>query len=289
MQCQQLYTSLNFRDVMIRSGKLIHDEVGSGLGLDFAGYKQERSESGTNKKVIGLGHSCIANILHNQPNYLCWELNDDDDLEAYASVPCVYATAYYALYIRGGLKENSKVLVHCGAGGVGQASLRLCKKRLSHLATQLFVTCGNEDKKNFLHEEYGIPMENIGDSRNSSFTKLINKQTDGKGVDMVINSLSGKLLVASIDCLSFGGILLELGKSKINGAVMQHLRQGDKQLSMIDLDQLMRNQTAFEPVRKMIQCGLQNKEITSIRNKVFNAPEEVEEEIEFMSRGGQKK
>ena len=280
-----LYASLNFRDVMIRSGKLIHDEVGSGLGLDFAGYKQERSESGTNKKVIGLGHSCIANILHNQPNYLCWELNDDDDLEAYASVPCVYATAYYALYIRGGLKENSKVLVHCGAGGVGQASLRLCKKRLSHLATQLFVTCGNVDKKNFLHEEYGIPMENIGDSRNSSFTKLINKQTDGKGVDMVINSLSGKLLVASIDCLSFGGILLELGKSKINGAVMQHLRQGDKQLSMIDLDQLMRSQTAFEPVRKMIQCGLQNKEITPIRSTVFNAPEKVEQAFEFMSSG----
>ena len=51
----------------------------------------------------------------------------------------------------------------------------------------------------------------------------------------------------------------------------------------------MRCQTTFKAVKKMIQCGLQNKEITSIRNKVFNAPEEVEEEIEFMSRGGQKK
>ena len=51
----------------------------------------------------------------------------------------------------------------------------------------------------------------------------------------------------------------------------------------------MRYQIAFEAVKKMIQRGLQNKKITSMRNKVFNAPEEVEEEIEFMSRGGQKK
>ena len=48
----------------------------------------------------------------------------------------------------------------------------------------------------------------------------------------------------------------------------------------------MRYQIAFEAVKKMIQRGLQNKKITSMRNKVFNAPEEVEEEIEFMSRVG---
>lgn len=290
------FASLNFRDALVGIGKLPRSDAitgysreGSGFGLDFAGYvvsaQDSRLETLTRKKVIGLGRDCIADMLQDQPCHLCWELGDDDDLEAFATVPCAYATAYYALCVRGGLQENSRVLVHCAAGGVGQAALHLCKRRLADPASQLFVTCGNATKRNFLHESCGIPMENIGDSRSRSFAILIRNRTRGEGVHLVLNSLTGEQMEASIECLSFGGQLLELGKGTLDPSVMENLRRNDKQLSMIDLDQVMNCSSAFEPLRQMIEIGLRNGEVIPITRKVFSVPHETKDAFEFMSAG----
>lgn len=57
-----------------------------------------------------------------------------------------------------------------------------------------------------------IPENHIGNSRDTSFEQMIMMETDGKGVDMVLNSLSEEKLLASVRCLATGGRFLEIGK-----------------------------------------------------------------------------
>ncbi len=57
-----------------------------------------------------------------------------------------------------------------------------------------------------------MPESHIGNSRNDSFLLQIMKLTDGKGVNLVLNSLAAEKLQISIQCLSVRGRFLELGK-----------------------------------------------------------------------------
>ena len=66
-------------------------------------------------------------------------------------------------------------------------------------------------------ETHGIPRDHIFYSRDESFKEDILKATDGKGVDLVLNSLSGELLHASWKCVAEYGLLVEIGKRDLIG------------------------------------------------------------------------
>ena len=283
---QVAFASLNFRDVMVGTSRLErskmfmgHGRDSGGLGLDFAGFVHSSPSSAQEQpkatQVIGLGCNCIASTLPRQPKYLCWELEDHCDLEKFATIPCAYATAYYALCVHGRLQKHHKVLIHCGTGGVGQAALHVCKRRLENPASQLFVTGGTHKKRSFLCSTFEIPERNIGDSRSCEFKNMVLKQTNGKGVDLVLNSLAGDLVEAGVACLSFGGTLLELGKTELPPSILQLLRRDDRHLAMIDLDQVMAHESRFMPVQTLLAQGLKSGEVKPLSpSTVFGTTEE---------------
>lgn len=292
------FAGINFRDMMVGLRKLDRNKAltgygrdTGGLGLEFAGLmvshpqqsqlnEHQREKS---KKVIGLGCDCITTTLPRQPTYLCWDLEDDFDLKKYATVPCAYSTVYYALCVRGNLHSGHKVLVHCGAGGVGQAALHICQSRLADPATQLFVTCGTETKREFIHAEFDIPLENIGDSRSCDFERMVMQRTSHKGVNLVLNSLTGDRMAASVSCLAFRGTLLELGKTSIDPHVVQSLRHNDRQFAMIDLDRVMACRAKFECVWTLLNDGLRTGEVKPLTHTVFPAPQATKAAFDFMS------
>ena len=122
------FASLNFRDVMIATGKLPPDALpmelqGSNdcvLGLEFSGI---RAESGS--KVMGiLPVKALATAVITKEAFV-WDVPESWTLEEASSVPVVYCTAYYSLIVRGGLKHRHSVLIHSGSGGVGQAAISI--------------------------------------------------------------------------------------------------------------------------------------------------------------------
>lgn len=138
-----------------------------------------------------------------------WEVPDAWTLEEAATVPVAYATAYYALVVRGNMKRGETVLVHAGAGGVGQAAISIAL----HAGCTVYTTVGTPEKRAFLRERYPSVLDtHIGNSRDRSFEQLVLEQTHGRGVDLVLNSLAGDQLQASIRCLAKGGRFLEIGK-----------------------------------------------------------------------------
>ncbi len=96
-----------------------------------------------------------------------------------------------------------------GSGGVGYAAIRICQS----MDCDIFTTVGSEEKKQFLLKEFPqLKQSQIFNSRDNKFEADILKMTDGYGVDLILNSLSGEKLFSSVKCLARNGRFCEIGK-----------------------------------------------------------------------------
>ncbi|MFI2352725.1 type I polyketide synthase, partial [Streptomyces sp. NPDC019443] len=126
-----------------------------------------------------------------------------------ASVPVVFLTAYYALVDLGGLRAGESVLVHAAAGGVGMAAVQLAR----HLGAEVFGTA-SPGKWGRLRGS-GLDEAHIASSRDLDFEGSFLGVTGGRGVDVVLDSLAGEFVDASLRLLPRGGRFLEMGKTDI--------------------------------------------------------------------------
>lgn len=111
--------------------------------------------------------------------------------------------------LSGELKKGEKILIHSGTGAVGQAAINVAL----HYGCEVFTTVGTQEKRKFIRDTFPtIPDDHIGNSRDTTFEQMIFKQTKGRGVDIVLNSLAEEKLQASIRCLAKKGRFLEIGK-----------------------------------------------------------------------------
>lgn len=105
------------------------------------------------------------------------------------------------------------MLIHSACGGAGLAALHLAQM----IGAEVYVTVGTEEKVQFLVQEHGIKRNRIFTSRDISFAEGIKRETQGRGVDLVLNSVSGELLHATWHCIAPFGKLVELGKRDLIG------------------------------------------------------------------------
>lgn len=152
-----------------------------------------------------------------------------------ASLPLAFTVAYAALVDAARLTPGKSVLIHAAAGGVGQAALMLSK----HLGvTEIYATAGSQEKREHISREHGIPIERIFNSRDASFTRAVLAATKRRGVDVVLNSLPGPLLQASLDAVAPLGHLVEIGKGDIAANSLLALASFSRGISLTSLDVL---------------------------------------------------
>ena len=121
----------------------------------------------------------------------------------------VFATACYALVDLAGVKPGQRVLVHAAAGGVGMAAVQLAR----HFGLEVFATA-SRGKWDTLRA-MGFDDDHISDSRSLEFEDKFRAATGGRGVDVVLDSLSGDFVDASLRLVAPGGVFLEMGKTDI--------------------------------------------------------------------------
>jgi mycoketide-CoA synthase len=126
-----------------------------------------------------------------------------------ASVPVTFLTAYIALVDLAELSAGQRVLIHAGAGGVGQAAIQIAR----HLGADVFATASPH--KHPVLENLGVPHQHLASSRTLDFVGAFHDATDGQGMDVVLNSLSGDFVDASLQLLPRGGSFIEIGKTDI--------------------------------------------------------------------------
>lgn len=125
-----------------------------------------------------------------------------------ATVPIAFVTSYYALIEMAKIKPGEKVLIHAGAGGVGQAAIQLAR----HLGAEVFVTAS--PRKWPVLRALGIPQDHIGNSRTLDFAEQF-QEVRGAGIDVVINSLAGDFIDRTMAIMAPGGRFVEIGKTDV--------------------------------------------------------------------------
>lgn len=203
-------TGLNLLDVMIALGQVI----GEAFGQECAGVVT-RVGSGVTRfsvgdRVCGLLRGTFTTFARGTQ----WQFAQLPASVAYAEgagMPVVYTTAYYGLYDLARLQPGESVLIHWGAGGVGQAAVQLGKLA----GAEIFITVGSLDKRDFIHQHYGVSVDHILSSRDLTFVHGIKRLTTGRGVDVILNSTSGQALRATWECIAPYGRFIEIGKVDI--------------------------------------------------------------------------
>nr|AYW76477.1 MjmC [Streptomyces sp.] len=201
---------VNFRDVLNALGMYPGDA--GWMGCEAAGVVLETGSEvtafGVGDQVFGMVQGAFGPVAVADRRALA-KVPDEWSLEDAAAVPLVFLTAYYGLVDLAGLSSGESVLVHAGAGGVGMAAIQLAR----HLGAEVFATA-SESKWDTLRS-LGVPEDHIASSRTTDFEERFLEVTGGRGVDVVLNSLAGEFIDASVRLLRSGGRFLEMGKTDI--------------------------------------------------------------------------
>ncbi|VAZ75437.1 Phenolphthiocerol synthesis polyketide synthase type I Pks15/1 [Mycobacterium persicum] len=199
---------VNFRDVLVALGMY---PGGGELGIEGAGVVVEIGP-GVSGVAVGdavMGLLGVAGPEAVVDQRLVTTVPAGWPLDTAAGVPVVFLTAFYGLSDLAGVRAGQKVLVHAAAGGVGMAAVQLARR----WGLEVFATAGR-GKWDTLRE-LGFDDDHIGDSRTLEFEEKFRHTTGGAGVDVVLNSLAGEFVDASLRLLSPGGRFIEMGKTDI--------------------------------------------------------------------------
>ncbi|MEV6710429.1 type I polyketide synthase [Lentzea sp. NPDC051208] len=199
---------LNFRDVLNVLG-MFDGEPGP-LGNEVAGVVVEVGSGVTDlavgEAVMGVAAGGVGTVTV-APRAYVTRVPDGWSFETAASVPLVFLTAYYGLKELAGLSAGESVLIHAGAGGVGMAAVQIAR----HLGAEVYATA-SAGKQHVLREA-GLDDGHIADSRTLDFEKHFTTTSDGRGVDVVLDALTGEFVDASLRLLPRGGRFMEMGKA----------------------------------------------------------------------------
>ncbi len=208
-------SSINFADVLVAFGRYPAFEGRlPQLGTDFAGVVTAVGPDVTEHTVgdhvggvcadgcWGTFITCDARRAVTLPTGLT-------DEQA-AAVTTAHATAWYGLHELARIRSGDKVLIHSGTGGVGQAAIAIARAS----GAEIFATAGSEQRRQLLRD---MGIEHVHDSRSLEFADQIRRDTEGYGVDVVLNSVTGAAQRAGLELLALGGRFVEIGKRDIYG------------------------------------------------------------------------
>ncbi|MEM9058776.1 MAG: SDR family NAD(P)-dependent oxidoreductase, partial [Pseudomonadota bacterium] len=151
-----------------------------------------------------------------------------------AAVPANYLTAWHSLVDVAGLKAGESVLIHAAAGGTGLAAARVAQA----VGARVFATASRGKWPALTVRG----VQHVMDSRSAGFGKQVRALTDGRGVDVVLNSLTGDAIAEGLDALAPDGRFIEIGKREVWSSQAVAERRDDVHYHVVDLMDLARRE-----------------------------------------------
>ena len=229
-------SGLNFWDVFRSLGFI---EEGN-LGREMCGHVIEVgadvSAVSVGDHVTGLGFGAFAAEMITREELVA-PAPAGFSVSDLATIPSAFVSAALS-YEFSGLERGDRVLIHAGAGGVGLAAIQLAQAA----GAEVFATA-SAPKQAYLRS---LGVENIFDSRQTTFGEQILKATDGAGVHVVLNSLTGEGYIdASLSCLAKGGRFVELARRDILSEEEMAAVRPDVAYAILELDVMKKTDPAW--------------------------------------------
>ncbi|KAI1773059.1 putative polyketide synthase [Hypoxylon cercidicola] len=241
--------ALNFKDLANAMGFVAAND--HRFGLECTGYVTQIGKNVPDLQVGGRvllvrrDGGCFANRVrtryhgvHRLPDWMSFE--DGATLGI-----CVH-TAIYSLIDLANVQKGQTVLIHSGSGGVGLAAIQLCH----YLGAEVYTTVGTDAKRKFLVENYGVAEDRIFSSRSVTFATELMKATNGRGVDVILNSLTGDMLHESWNIVAENGNFIEIGKKDMLDRHNLSMKPFDRNASYRAFD-LSRKSISDETTRRV--------------------------------------
>lgn len=211
IEIQIKFAGLNSHDDLITAGQLKASDTGSECSGNVirVGDACERFQVGDSVAVLHNG--CFATSIRLRETGPIVKIPGGISFANAAAMPVDFATAHIALHNVARIQPGETVLIHSASSDTGQAAVQIAK----NAGATIFATVSSESKKQLLMDVYGIPVSQIFSSRTIVFSKMIKHRTGGKGVDVILNSLTGEGLFESWRCIAPYGRFIEIGKRDI--------------------------------------------------------------------------
>ncbi|KAJ4300383.1 hypothetical protein N0V88_003057 [Collariella sp. IMI 366227] len=224
---------INFKDVFVAMGQMAPDVVMAG---EAVGVVTAVGENMHKFYTVGDRVACMhAEPFASHPRvngYHAHVLPQGMSWSDGASVIGIFYTTWWCLDQVARLRKGQSILIHAGSGGVGQAAIMLAQ----HVGAEIFVTVGSQRKRELVMETYNIPETHIFSTRSTTFKDGVLRLTGGRGVDVVLNSLSGELLDASWESVAPFGTFVEIGKADMYKRKTISMAPFDKCVSFVPVD-----------------------------------------------------
>ncbi|KPM39275.1 Lovastatin diketide synthase LovF [Neonectria ditissima] len=226
-------SGVNFRDVLVVLGSIPWTRPGfEGSGTVLrVGPAVEHLRPGDEVFFGALHGGSFATHLQ-MPAWHASRIPEGFSAAEAAGISVAYSTAVMSVLRIGRLQRGESVLVHAASGAVGQACIVLAR----HVGAEVYVTAGSPAKRDFLRREFGIAADHVFNSRTAEFRDGILAQTGGRGVDVVINSLSGNLLQETWAIVADFGRFVELGKRDVLQNSYLPMRPFDRNVTFAGVD-----------------------------------------------------
>ena len=227
---------LNFSDVLISVGAvemepMLGDEYCgrvTGIAPDVTGFQ-------VGDRVLGLGIGTFRPNLATRAE-MAAHAPDSLPASALATIPTSFVSAELGFQMSG-LTAGDRVLVHTASGGVGLAAIQLAQAA----GAEVFATA-SAPKQAYLRS---LGIRHVFDSRTTDFGQQVLAATEGRGVNVVLNSLTGPgFIEASLACLASQGRFVEMGRRDIWTPHEMASARPDVAYSVLEVDSLKRHDPA---------------------------------------------
>lgn len=231
------FSALNFKDILNILKPVEEFQNYNQVGFDYAGVVtsvgSEVTKVQVGDPVCGLNIMNVALPSHIKlPEHAVIPIPDKWTFAEAACFPAVFSTAYYCLVHIAKIQKDEILLIHTASGGVGLVTIQLAK----HFGLKIIATAGSNRKRAYLRS---LGIQHVFHSRNTNYGKEILKVTNGLGVNIVLNSLTGPgFKEASLGACAAGARFVEMSRLNIwSVEEVQELRP-DVQYSIIDLSKM---------------------------------------------------
>jgi acyl transferase domain-containing protein/NADPH:quinone reductase-like Zn-dependent oxidoreductase/acyl carrier protein len=271
--------TIHFRDILIALGIYPTDDgslprLGSDVGGVVAAVGTDVDDLHVGDRVVSVVPDGTGTMASHCLAAADLTVRVPDSLTTVELTPSVltYVTAWHALHDLARLREGETVLVHSAAGGTGLAAVAVARL----LGATVLGTAGTEAKRRHLRE-HGV--EHVFDSRTLDFAEQVRAVTGGRGVDVVLNSLTGAAMRASLGLLAPTGRFVEIGKRDLYDGARVDLGAFRHGITYTALDLVLtaaEQRPAFRRALRTVVTELETGRLPLLPHTIVPLPEAAE-------------